>query len=151
MRVTVLVATVCFVGAVGFASAFDSQEKKIQKKDLPPAVAKAMEQETQGATVKGFAKEIEDGKTFYEVETVKNGHTRDILFTEDGAIAEVEEEVAIDSLPAAVKTALSAQGKLQKVETVTKKGSTIYEGHFAKGAKKSEVKVSADGKQVTEP
>jgi hypothetical protein len=124
-------------------------ETKIQKKDLPAAVQKAMESEIQGATVKGYAKEVEEGKTFYEVETTKSGHARDLLYSPDGTLAELEEEVAMDTLPAAVKTALEGVGKLRMVEKVTEGSKTFYEGHYAKGSKKSEVKVTADGKPVT--
>jgi uncharacterized membrane protein YkoI len=147
-RATALVAAV-LIGGVGVVAGVQAQESKIQKKDLPAAVQKAMESEVQGSTVKGFAKEIEDGKTFYEVETTKNGHTRDLLFDPSGSLVEVEEEVALDSLPAAVKSALSGQGKLLKVESVTKGTTTVYEGHIEKGGKKSEVKVTPDGKPVT--
>jgi len=147
-RAIALVAAV-LIGGVGVVAGVQAQESKIQKKDLPAAVQKAMESEVQGSTVKGFAKEIEDGKTFYEVETTKNGHTRDLLFDPSGSLVEVEEEVALDSLPAAVKSALSGQGKLLKVESVTKGTTTVYEGHIEKGGKKSEVKVTPDGKPVT--
>jgi uncharacterized membrane protein YkoI len=147
-RATALVAAV-LIGGVGVVAGVQAQESKIQKKDLPAAVQKAMESEVQGSTVKGFAKEIEDGKTFYEVETTKNGHARDLLFDPSGSLVEVEEEVALDSLPAAVKSALSGQGKLLKVESVTKGTTTVYEGHIEKGGKKSEVKVTPDGKPVT--
>jgi uncharacterized membrane protein YkoI len=107
-----------------------------------------MEREVQGAKVKGFAKEIEDGKTFYEMETVKAGHSRDILFDPSGQVVEVEEDVELTALPAAVKDALSAAGKLTKVESVTKGQTVVYEGHIVKAGKKSEVKVTADGKPL---
>jgi hypothetical protein len=109
-----------------------------------------MASEIQGADVKGYAKETEEGKTFYEVETTKNGKTRDLLFESNGTLAEVEEEVPMDTVPAAVKTALEAQGKLKMVEKVTEGSKTFYEGHYAKGSKKPEVKVTPDGKPVSE-
>jgi uncharacterized membrane protein YkoI len=125
-----------------------ASEKKIDKKDLPAPVQQAVEHELQGGTVKGYAKETEHGKTFYEVETTKDGHSRDLLFDPAGKLVEVEEEVGIDSLPAAAKQALSTgHGKLTRVEAVTENGTTFYEGHF-KGGKASEVKVTADGKPV---
>src|SRR5207302_5672129 len=55
-------------------------DQKIQMKDLPPAVQKAIQDQTAGAQVKGLSKEVEGGKTFYEAETVVNGRTRDLLF-----------------------------------------------------------------------
>jgi uncharacterized membrane protein YkoI len=147
MRIANVFASVVF-GAIAATVVVTAQETKVKKKDLPAAVQQAMEREVQGATVKGFAKEIEGGKTFYEVETIKAGHSRDILFDPNGQVVEVEEEVALDTLPAAVKDALSAAGKVTKVESVTKGQTVVYEGHIVKAGKRSEVKVTADGKAV---
>jgi uncharacterized membrane protein YkoI len=128
-------------------------EEKIERRALPPAVEKAVQAETQGATIKGFAQEREQGKTFYEAETVVNGHTRDVLFAADGTIAEIEEEVAFDSLPANVRAGLTqkaAGGKITKVESLTKKGKLVaYEGQVKKGSKSSEIQVGPDGKNLT--
>src|SRR5690349_3659606 len=101
-------AAACLAGSASMQAA----EHPIQKKDLPVAVQKALDAEIKGGTVKGFAKETEDGKVFYEMETVKNGRSRDVLFDPEGHVVEVEEEVALDSLPDAVKTALSAHGNV---------------------------------------
>lgn len=144
MRVRILIVVLGLAGGSGLMAA----EQKIQKKDVPAAVLKALEPELHGATVKGYEKEVEHGKTFYEVETTKDGRSRDILFDGAGAVVEVEEELAPDAAPAAVTSALAAHGHVTKIEAVTKGGRTIYEGHFAKGAKRSEVKVTADGQPV---
>src|SRR5712664_1826899 len=101
-------------------SALVAADKKIQAKDLPPAVQKAVREETKGATIKGYVKEVENGKTMYEVETSINGHSRDLLFDASGQLVEAEEAIALDAVPAAVKSALEARGKVLSVETVTK-------------------------------
>jgi len=129
-----------------------AEEKKIKRSDLPPAVEKTVAAQSAGATVKGFSKENENGQTYYEAEMVINGHSKDILIDANGAIVEVEEEVAMDSLPADVKAGLQAkagEGKLVKVETITKKDKLVaYEAQVAKGGKKSEVQVGPDGKPL---
>ena len=139
----VIVATVVFFGPI-FAD-----EKKIQSKDLPPAVQKAVPAETKGAEIKGYNQETEKGKTFYEVETMLNGKSRDLLFDASGALVEVEEEVALDSIPSAAKAAIekrAASGKVNKVESVTKGQSVSYEAAITtKTGKRSEVAVKADG------
>src|SRR5258705_3186743 len=61
-------------------------DKKITAQDLPPAVAKAVQDETKGATIKGYSKEVEHGKTMYEVETTLNGKSRDLLFDAAGKL-----------------------------------------------------------------
>jgi len=129
-----------------------AQEKKIERSALPPAVERAVQAETQGATIKGFAQEREHGKTFYEAATMINGHSRDVLFATDGVVAEIEEEIAFDSLPANVQAGLTAKaagGKITKVESLSKKGKLVaYEAQVKKGPKSSEIQVSPDGKSL---
>jgi hypothetical protein len=129
-----------------------AQEKKIKRSDLPPAVEKTVAAQSAGATVKGFSKEVEKGQTFYEAEMIVNGHTKDILIDANGAIVEVEEEVAINALPADVQEGLQAkagEGKLVKVETLTKNDKLVaYEAQVTKGGKKSEVQVGPNGKPL---
>jgi hypothetical protein len=135
-----------------FAGLAIAQEKKIKRSDLPPAVEKTVAAQSVGATVKGFSKEIEKGQTYYEAELIVNGHTKDILIDSNGAIVEVEEEVAMNALPAEVKVGLQAkagEGKLVKVETLTKNDKLVaYEAQVTKGSKKSEVQVGPDGKPL---
>jgi hypothetical protein len=120
----------------------------VKMKDLPPAVQKAIEEQTRGAQIKGLSKEGEKGKTTYEVETIVNGKTRDITLDATGALVSVEEPVSIDAIPVAAKAAimkLAAGGTIKSVESVTKGQTVTYEAIIAKGLKKSEVVVGADG------
>jgi uncharacterized membrane protein YkoI len=143
---------VILIAGLVFAASAGAQERKIKRSDLPPAVEKTVAAQSAGATVKGFSKENEKGQAYYEAEMVVNGHTKDILVDANGAIVEVEEEVAMDLLPAVVKAGLQAkagQGKLVKVETITKKDKLVaYEAQVTKGGKKSEVQVGPDGKPL---
>ena len=145
MKRRLLIVTAVFGAAAGLLSA---DEKKVQMKDLPPAVQKAVQEQTKGAELKGLALETEGGKTFYEAETIVNGRTRDLLFDAAGHVVEVEEAVALDAVPAPVKAAFESQGKVLKVETVTKGKTVIYEAQIEKGGKKTEVAVNANGKTV---
>lgn len=145
---TTSIAALAGLFLAGICSA---QEKKIKRSDLPPAVEKVAAEASKGATVKGYSKETENGKTTYEVEMVVNGHTKDVELDTTGAIVEIEEEAAMDSLPANVKAGLSekaAGGKILKVETLTKGGKLVaYEAKVRSAAgKKSEIQVGPDGK-----
>jgi len=128
------------------------QEKSIKRSDLPPAVEKAVVEQTQGATVRSFSQEKENGQTFYEVELMVNGHSKDVLMDPDGAVVEVEEQVATGSLPPLVRAGLQAQAsdcKLVKVEILTKKGKLVaYEAQVLTKGKKSEVQVGPNGKRL---
>jgi hypothetical protein len=130
-----------------------AQEKKIKRSDLPPAVEKTVQAQSAGATIKGFNEEKEKGKTFYEIEMVVNGHTKDVLVDPTGAVVEVEEQVELDSLPAAVKAGLQAKagkGKIEKVESLTKQDKLVaYEAVVRTNGKKSEIQVGPDGKPLS--
>lgn len=131
-----------------------SQEKKVERSTLPAAVEKTVVAQSQGATIKGFSTERENGKKVYEAEMIFNGHTKDIQIAEDGTLNEIEEEVALDALPADVQTALNAKAKLTgatitKVESLTKQGKLVaYEAATLKGTKKGEIQVGPDGKKL---
>jgi uncharacterized membrane protein YkoI len=135
-----------------FAGTSSAQEKKIKRSDLPPAVEKTVAAQSEGATIKGFSTEKENGKTLYEAEMTVNSHSKDISMTADGAIVEIEEQVAFDSLPANVKAGLqvkAGKGKILKVESLTKKGKLVaYEAKVDTNGKKSEVQVGPDGKPL---
>ena len=130
-----------------------ASEKSLKMKDLPKAVQKTVQEQTAGATLRGLSKETEKGKTFYEAETTVNGRTRDLLIDSKGVVVEVEEEVAMDSIPAVVKTEIQSHSdKVIKVETVTKGGTlAFYEAQVQKNGKKSEIQVSPEGKLITRP
>ena len=123
-------------------------ETAVKMKDLPPAVQKTVAEQTKGAQIKGMSKEVEKGKTMYEVETTVNGKSRDLLIDAEGSLVSVEEPVAIDSIPPAAKAALeklAAGGKIKGVESVAKGQTVTYAAVIVKGLKKSEVVVAADG------
>ena len=136
-------------------SVANAQEKKITRKQLPPTVEKTIAAETQNASIKGFAREVENGQTFYEASLAVNGHNKDILMDPSGNIVEVEEQVTMDSLPAAVQAALkkaAGRGAIQSVESITKNGTLVaYEGHVKHGLKRSEIQVGPQGEKLKRP
>ena len=96
--------------------------KKMKVQDLPAAVRQTVTEQTTNATLVGLTKEVEKGKPVFELETKKpNGQTRDLMIDTTGAVLSVEEEVALDSLPAPAKAAIeksAADGKIIKLETL---------------------------------
>ena len=127
-------------------------EKKIQRTDLPAPVETTVAAQSQGATIKGFSEERENGKTYYEAEMMVSGHSKDVLIDRNGSVVEIEEQVAFDSLPVAVKEGLQSkagQGKIVKVESLTKHDKLVaYEAKVQADGKKREIEVGPDGKQL---
>lgn len=150
LRNTLMVASV--VTGTLIVVVVQAAEKKITRAELPPAVEKTVVEQSKGATIKGFATEIEDGKKIYEVELAIVGHGRDISMDAQGNILEVEEEVSLASLSPAVKEGLgkaAGRGTIGKVESLTKKGKLVaYEAVVQKGKKHTEVQVGPDGKKL---
>ncbi|HEX3121169.1 MAG TPA: hypothetical protein VHP80_18870 [Candidatus Acidoferrum sp.] len=133
-------------------NAVAAQEQKIKRSELPAAVEKTVAAQSQGAVVKGFSREKENGQTYYEAEMTVSGHSKDVLIDETGRVVEVEEQVATDALPAGVKEGLQAKagsGKIVKVESITKHDKLVaYEAQVNTAGKKSEVQVGPDGKAL---
>jgi hypothetical protein len=132
-----------------------AQEKKLKREQLPPAVEKTVARESQGATINGFATEIENGKRLYEVELTVDGHSKDISMDKNGNILEVEAEVAMDSLPTAVQEGLrkaAGAGTIGKIESLTKNDKLVaYEAHVKTGTKRSEIQVGPNGEKLAHP
>jgi hypothetical protein len=126
--------------------------RSLQVKDLPPAVRETVQAQTRNAEIKNISKETEKGVAQYEVETLVNGRHRDFNVDTKGGLVVVEEEVSIDSIPAAAKAAIGKKvgtGKLGMVETVTKGSATLYEAAYTgKDGKKHAVLVKADGTET---
>lgn len=145
-------AVVAIVALSAAGSSASAQDKRLKKSDLPAAVQKASDEQAKGATVRGYSSETENGQLEYEVAMTVNGRSRDVSFAADGSILEIEQEVLVDSLPAAVRAALvqkAGTGKITKVESLTKRGTLVaYEALVRTGTKRSEVQVGPDGQPL---
>jgi len=101
-------------------------EKKESISSLPAAIKTAFTQAYPSATIKGVSTEKEDGKVVWEVESMDGAQGRDLLYSPDGQLIEVEEAINAATLPAAVRDAVAkaAPGApILKAEHV-KKGTT---------------------------
>jgi hypothetical protein len=136
-------------------SVAQAQERKLKREQLPAAVEKTVARESQGATVKGFATEVEKGKRLYEVSLDVNGHSKDISMDRRGNVVEVEEQVTMDSLPAAVQEGLrkaAGSGTIGMIESLTKSGQLVaYEAHVKTGKKRFEIQVGPNGEKLAHP
>ncbi len=144
---SVMLATACAVVAQAAA-----QERQLKKSDLPPAVPRTADAQSQGATVRSYSSEMEQGKLEYEVALTVNGRSRDVSIAPDGSLLEIEDEVALAELPAPVRAGLEAKaahGTITKVESITKHGTLVaYEAQVRTGGKRSEIQVGPDGQPL---
>jgi hypothetical protein len=126
-----------------------AQDKKITKKDLPPAVLAAFEKAYPKAEIKGVSEEKgENGKMEYEIESIEGKTGRDVAYLADGKVIEIEETCV---LPDAVRKALDQKypkGKVEKAEKITRGSTVEYEAVVEVGEKKSEVVLDPAGKVI---
>ena len=123
--------------------------RKVDLSQYPGPVRETIQRETQHATLKGVSKEKEKGQTQYEVETIVDGKSRDLLLDPTGKILEIEEEIAVETAPAAVRDSLKSRGTLVKLERVQRHGAVSYEAQLkGKSGKKTSVTLDADGKPM---
>jgi len=141
MKIILLFA---LLGAAAFAA-----DTKVKLESLPPAVQAAVKQQTKNATLVGLSTEKEKGKTTYEVETTVNGKSRDLVLDKSGAVLETEDEVELNTIPAAAQAALQKRagtGTIAKVEKLTAGSSVSYEAAIkTRTGKTIEAAVNADG------
>jgi hypothetical protein len=152
------ISSFAVVVALSLTTIAVAEEKRIERKDLPPAVERTVQAQSQGATIRGFSQERENGQTNFEAEMTVNGHSKDVLINPKGEVVEVEEQVPLDSLPPAVKEGLQANpgpqanvgvGRILKVESLTKHGKLVaYEAVVQTGSKKKEIQVDPSGKPL---
>lgn len=128
-------------------------EKPVKMKDLSAAVRATVEEQSKGAKIRGLTKETDNGQTFYEASLLVGGHIKDVLIDESGNVVEIEEQVALKSLPPAARAEIVKQagrGRILNVESITKDNAIVaYEAHVRTAGKISEVKVSPDGKALS--
>ena len=162
MRPTILAATataVITVMSVATAAAGQSQTARSKPKDLPPAVATAVEANRPGAEVDKLTIEKEHGITVYDFEFKANQGEMDVLA--DGTVLDVATVVEMKDIPEAVAATIRREAKKRPIrqltrsevraEIVSEKGKGrvaklttpkyVYEAEFAD----SEIEVAADG------
>lgn len=117
---------------------------------LPAPIVNAFRTSYPNATIKHAAKETENGKTVWEVESIDNGLARDLIYNPDGTVVEFEEQIAPASVPPAVSAALKAKypkATIAKAEKLMK-GTTLTYELALKGAAVKSAEVSPEGRFV---
>lgn len=144
LRAATVVLAIC-LGSV-LASA---QEAKIREKDVPAAVLNAFKSAYPNATVRGYAKEKENGKLYYEIESTDGTTKRDLLYHPDGTVAEIEETIADTDLPSAAQDLIHTQypkAVVLRAEKVTKGDKIEYEVSARQGKRRIGLAFDAEGK-----
>jgi len=139
------------VFVIGFIGTSSAQEKKIKPKNLPAAVKSAFKNEYPNAKIIGASTEKEKGRRYYEIESKDGTVGRDLLYTADGKVTEIEETIPASALPSEVMNSLSKEypkATIQKAEKLTKGSELTYELKVKIGKKTKEIVFDPAGKIV---
>jgi len=129
-----------------------AQEKKITAKQVPAAVISAFKTAYPNATIRGYAQEKENGKTFYEIESREGTTARDILYHPDGTVAEIEESIAATDLPANAQEAIHQKypkAVISLAEKTTVGDKVGYEVSARQGKQRISMEFDASGKVLS--
>jgi Putative beta-lactamase-inhibitor-like, PepSY-like len=105
-RVTTWLGAAAMAGLALTVAASRADDKKISPDDLPAKVKEALNHRFPGAKVTSAEKEIEKGQVVYDLELKHDGRKYEMDVKEDGTILEIEKEIPLRELPAAVAKAL---------------------------------------------
>lgn len=147
-----LTAFALLVAVMCFANTSPAQEQSLKKKDVPKAILAAFQQSYPKATIKGYAKETDEGTVVYEIESMEGNIHRDVTYTADGTVATIEESLPYAELPEPVRNAVTKEypkAKVSMCEKVTNGSTTQYELVVRSGKQKNELVYNADGSLVT--
>lgn len=142
-RTTLAIAAI----AIGGFSA-SGQERRVVEKRVPAAIINAFKTAYPTATIKGFSREKENGKVFYEIESKDGEVRRDVLYNPDGSVAEIEETIAPVELPSTVQELIRSKyagAVVTKAEKLTAGDKVGYEVILRKGKRRMELEFDADG------
>lgn len=130
------------------ATSVHAQEQSIKRKDVPKAILAAFEKTYSKAKIKGYAKEVDDGKTVFELESVEGSVNRDITYMADGSVVSIEESLPVSELPDVIRSAAEKQypnSKISLCEKVSKGTNMQYELVVTTGKQKYELVLNPDG------
>jgi hypothetical protein len=136
--------------ALALSSCAYAAEHSVPCSTLPDAVQQRSKSLLEpGTTVHGCVKDVSAGKTTYEMELITPKGSKDVTFSPQGDVLEIEQQVDATALPPPVAAAFAkaaSGGKLGKVESLTRQGQLIaYESTVVKDGKHRELAFRPDG------
>ncbi len=145
-------AVLGLIVTIGSGVVLQAQEVRLREKDLPSAVVRSFHKTYPSAKITGAAREVENRKTYYEVESIDGTVTRNLLYTTDGRLTEVEESISFDRLPSNVSSSFLKEfpnARVNKVERLTRGKSVSYEFTVNLRGSRQEIVLDTNGTIIT--
>jgi Putative beta-lactamase-inhibitor-like, PepSY-like len=149
MRAKIFLRTILIIFTVCLGMTCTSaQETQVKEKDVPPAVIKAFKSAYPNATIRGYAREKEKGKLFFEIESTDGTTKRDVLYNPDGTVAEIEETINASDLPSAAQETIRSQypkAVVTRAERTTVGDKVEYEVSVRQGKRRINLVFDSNG------
>ena len=145
-----LAATALLAIAVGATSAL-ADEQKVSCRAVPTAVRTAFEKAFPNAKIRHCSREVDKGKTAYEIASVEGETGRDVTFNPDGTLVSVEETIAFASVPEPVQRVVKERypgGEIVRAEKIIRNGTVLYEFGIRHRSKNVEIVFDPGGNEV---
>jgi hypothetical protein len=129
-----------------FTLGLHGQEEKLSSHDVPEAVRTAFAKAYPTAKARSWDKEIHDGTVVYSVYQIN----RNIMYTVDGTVVQIEETMPVADVPASISGAVTTQypkAVIQSAERLTH-GDTVEYVLKLKGAPVKTAVIDKGGKIV---
>jgi uncharacterized membrane protein YkoI len=152
-------AAITLLGLLVVAGLTRADEEKVPLDKVPKAVLDAVKAKFEGAKLVSAEKEVEEGKTVYDIAITHNSDKFEVEVSAEGVVLGYEKAIAVKDLPKAVSEAVEAKwpgSTLKGTESVykVKDGEDKLESYEiqveAADKKKFEVLVAPDGKITKE-
>jgi len=127
----------------------DDQDGERRGIDLPGAVKHAFQSTYPNAKILGTAEEHDHGQRFIEIESRDGLTRRDLLYSPDGTLREIEEEVSTGQLPGTVLHAAESKGEILKAERITRGQTILFEVTIRMNHQTRELQYDANGVEIT--
>ena len=150
VRYRILSLGMVALSIAGSARAQDG-EQAVPCNELPASVMAAFAKAYPSATIKECAKEVEGGKTSYEVASMENNVGRDVLYDPEGTVIVVEETIAVSDMPMLVQQAFNKRFPKSEIVLTEKlmRGSSVnYEFQIKDKGEIKEIAFDASGNEV---
>jgi uncharacterized membrane protein YkoI len=140
MRIVRGMGAIATLGLIVVATSARAADEKVPLDQVPKPVMATAKAMYPGAKITAAVKEVEDGKTTYEVTLKDKGDSIDLVIKPNGTLVVIEKLIDAKDLPKAVAATINAKypgATIKKAEELTEGDVISYEVGLTTADKKS--------------
>lgn len=128
----------------------EDEESPIAWEKLPECVQEVFKVQLGTSEPELITQEMDDDLKIYEAVQQVNGMLKEVKVGDNGQILEIEDDVSISDLPAAVSAAIKDEAPKSEIKEVRRVTCYYYEVIVAKGNRERELKILGNGQEFEE-